>query len=262
MWFCSLYSGSSGNCIYVGTGNANILIDAGLSGKNIVHALDEIGVSPKKIDALLITHEHSDHIRGAGVLSRMFNIPIYANNSTWEIMQGSIGKVKDENIKIIGIDEYFTVGDIDIKSYSTPHDAVNPVGYCFLNGGRKISIATDIGHVSENVLNNIKGSNLVLLESNHDVEMLKFGPYPYVLKRRILSDIGHLSNEDAGKAVLKFLEGDSMRVILGHLSKQNNYPELAYKTVQCVLEEEGIKIGSDVKLSMAQRENVSNFFEI
>lgn len=262
MWFCSLYSGSSGNCIYVGTPNTNILVDAGLSRKRIVNSLNEIGISPDKIDAILVTHEHNDHIRGIGVLSRMFNIPVYANNNTWTAMADLIGKVKEENIKFIDTDRPFVIGDIDVKSFKTPHDAADSVGYCFFKDGKKISIATDIGHVSDNVLQNIKHSDLLLLESNHDVEMLKFGPYPYILKRRILGDNGHLSNENAGKAILKLMGDKYMTVVLGHLSRQNNYPELAYRTVLSILEENGINVDKDLKIDMANRENVSTFFEI
>lgn len=262
MWFCSLYSGSSGNCIYVGSEKANILIDAGLSGKKIVGALNEIGVSPKKIDAILVTHEHRDHINGVGILSRMFNIPIFANNNTWDSMIGMIGKIREENIKITENDSFFSIGDIEIKPYSTPHDAADPVGYCFFNGGHKISIATDIGHMSQNVSDNIKDSDLLLLEANHDLEMLKFGPYPYALKRRIMSDVGHLSNDDAGKALLKILGNKPSTVVLGHLSEQNNYPELCYRTVESALIEDGVEIGRDVNLSLADRYNVSTFFKI
>lgn len=262
MWFCSLYSGSSGNSIYVGSEKTNILVDAGLSGKSIVGSLNEIGISPKSINGLLITHEHSDHVRGAGIISRMFNIPIYANNRTWDSMRGSLGPLKDENIKVINTEEPFLIGDIEVKAYSIPHDASDPVGYCFLNSGRKVSIATDIGHLSQNVLNSIKGSDLVLLESNHDVEMLKVGPYPYILKRRILSDRGHLSNDDAGKAILKLMGEKFMTVVLGHLSQQNNYPELAYKTVLSILEENGVNIDKDIKLDLAHRSNVGTFFQI
>ncbi|HBM80556.1 MAG: MBL fold metallo-hydrolase [Clostridiales bacterium] len=262
MWFCSLFSGSSGNCIYVGDEKTNILVDAGLSGTKIVNSLNEIGISPEKIDALLITHEHRDHIHGAGILSRMLNIPIYANRNTWDSMYDLIGSVKNENINIINTGEAFSIGDIDINSYKTPHDAAEPVGYCFYNSNKKISIATDIGHVSENVYENIKDSDLLLLESNHDVEMLKAGPYPYLLKRRILSGTGHLSNDDAGGTILKLMGNKFMTIILGHLSRQNNYPELAYATVKSILEGNGIDIDKDLKLALAYREQASSFFDV
>lgn len=262
MWFCSLYSGSSGNCIYIGTESTNILIDAGMSGKRIKYSLDEVGISPKDIDAILVTHEHSDHVSGVGVMSRMFNIPVYANNNTWNAMPASIGNIKDENIKVIENGNMFSIGDIDIKSYSTPHDAADPVGYSFFNKNKKVSIATDIGHTSSNVMKNIEDSDLILLESNHDVEMLKVGPYPYILKQRILSDVGHLSNDDAGKAIVELMGSKYMTIFLGHLSEQNNYPELAYATVSSILAENRINIGKDLKLEMAGRHQVSRFVEI
>lgn len=262
MWFCSLYSGSSGNCIYVGTKRTNILIDAGLSGKSIIGALDEVGVNPGELSGILVTHEHDDHIRGVGILSRRFNIPIYANNNTWTAMRNKIGAVKDENIRYLNVDEPFEIGDIGINPFKTPHDAAESVGFSFQNGGKKVSLATDIGHVNDYIIRNIEGSDIVLLESNHDVEMLKFGPYPYLLKRRILSDIGHLSNDDAGTAILKLIKDRFMTVILGHLSKQNNYPELAYRTVITTLEENGVNIGKDVDIHMANRSSVSNFYEL
>jgi phosphoribosyl 1,2-cyclic phosphodiesterase len=262
MWFCSLYSGSSGNCIYVGANRTNILIDAGLSGKSIIGALDEIGISPKDLNAILVTHEHDDHIRGVGILSRRFNIPIFANNNTWMAMKGKVGEVKEENIKFLNSDEPFEIGDIDISPFKTPHDAAESVGFSFQNKGKKVSLATDIGHVNDYIINKIEGSDILLLESNHDVEMLKFGPYLYVLKRRILSDIGHLSNDDAGTAILKLIKDKYMTVILGHLSKQNNYPELAYKTVTTALEENGVNIEKDVAIHMASRSSVSTFYEL
>jgi phosphoribosyl 1,2-cyclic phosphodiesterase len=262
MWFCSLYSGSSGNCLYVGSEKANILIDAGLSGKRIANSLDEIGISPRDIDALLITHEHSDHIKGAGILSRMFNIPIYANNNTWESMKGMIGNIKEENIRVIDTGDPFEIGDIVVKSYSTPHDAAESVGYSFIHGKKKVCIATDIGHVSGTVFENVRDSDLILLESNHDVEMLKFGPYPYVLKRRILSNIGHLSNDDAGKAIPEMLGNKRLTVVLGHLSQQNNYPELAYQTVMTVLKECGVDVRKDITLDLAHRDRTGTFFDI
>lgn len=262
MWFCTLYSGSSGNSIYVGTKNTNILIDAGLSGKKINSSLKEIGIEPNKIDAILVTHEHIDHSKGVGILSRMFNIPIYANNKTWEAMSNIIGSVKDENVKVINTRQCFDIGDITVKAYKTPHDAAESNGYCFMEGNKKISIATDIGHISDEVYDNIKDSDITLLESNHDVDMLKVGPYPYVLKRRILSDIGHLSNKAAGECITKLISNKLMTVILGHLSHQNNYPELAYQTVKSVLNENDITINKDVNIDIASRESVGKFYQI
>lgn len=256
MEFCSIYSGSSGNCLYVATGNTKILIDSGLTGKKIQEGLKEIGVSPNDIDAMVITHEHSDHIKSAGILSRRFNIPIYANTKTWGAMTGSLGDIKEENIKVFEGYDIFEIGDIYVKPFEIPHDAASPCGYSFMNGKNKISVATDIGCVTDEIKNNIKDSELILLEANHDVEMLKVGPYPYQLKRRVLSDVGHLSNENAGNAIVEILNSKMKKVILGHLSKTNNYPELALRTVISVLQMNGIKDGEDIEIDIAHRDRV------
>lgn len=260
MIFCPLYSGSSGNSIYVSSNYGSILIDAGLPGKSIENALASIKRDPNKINAIFITHEHIDHVKGVGVLSRRYNIPIFANELTWRGMEKSIGKIKEENRKVIDRDS-INIKDMHISSYSIPHDAADPVGYTIACGKNKVSIATDLGYFSKEVEENVKGSDVVLLESNHDVEMVKFGPYPYPLKRRILSDVGHLSNYDCGKAIVNMIKSNCKNVVLGHLSKTNNYPELAYETVVSVLREEGIKVNEDVLISMAKRDMPSNYIE-
>lgn len=260
MIFCPLYSGSSGNSIYVSSNYGSILIDAGLPGKSIENALASIKRDPNKIDGIFITHEHIDHVKGVGVLSRRYNIPIFANELTWRGMEKSIGKIKEENRKVMGRDS-INIKDMYISSYSIPHDAADPVGYTIACGKNKVSIATDLGYFSKEVEENVKGSDVVLLESNHDVEMVKFGPYPYPLKRRILSDVGHLSNYDCGKAIVNMTKSNCKNIVLGHLSKTNNYPELAYETVVSVLREEGIKVNEDVLISMAKRDMPSNYIE-
>lgn len=256
MEFCSLYSGSSGNCLYVASDKTKILIDSGLSGKKVQEGLKEIGVNPQDINGIVITHEHDDHIKSAGILSRRFNLPIYANTNTWEAMINKLGDIKRENIKIFDNYNPFDIGDICVQPYEIPHDAASPCGYSFIHGGKKVSIATDIGYASDTVKENIKDSDFILLESNHDVEMLKVGPYPYPLKRRVLSNEGHLSNEDAGKAIVEILNSKIKKVMLGHLSKTNNYPELAYRTVLSVLEMNGIKDGVDIEIDIAHRDKV------
>jgi phosphoribosyl 1,2-cyclic phosphodiesterase len=256
MEFCSLFSGSSGNSLYVGSERTKILIDSGLSGKRIQEAMMEVGINPSEIDGIVITHEHYDLIKSAGILSRRFNIPIYANTKTWEAMIGSIGEIQKDNIKVFDGYNPFEIGDITVVPYEIPHDAASPCGYSFIHDGNKISVATDIGHASENVKNNIKDSDFILLESNHDVEMLKVGPYPYPLKLRILSEVGHLSNEDCGKTIVDILNSKIKKITLGHLSKTNNYPELAVRTVLSVLEMNGIKDGRDVDIDIAYRDRV------
>ncbi len=262
MEFCSLYSGSSGNCLYVGTEKTKILIDAGLSGKKIEEALKNKEVNPKNINGIVITHEHSDHIKGVGVLSRRFNIPIFANTNTWKAMYSSLGKISDENIKVFGSYRAFEIGDVVVNPFPIPHDAVEPCGYSFIKDNKKITVATDIGYVTDDIRKNIKDSDLMLLESNHDVDMLKVGPYPYELKRRVLSDRGHLSNENAGKTILEVISSKVKNILLGHLSDTNNYPFLAHETVLSVLKMEGISPGRDFTLDVATRDEPTRIYQV
>jgi len=259
---CSLSSGSSGNCIYVGSESAGVLVDCGVSGKEILENLKNIGVCTSSIKAILVTHEHSDHTKGVGIISRKLNIPIYANSGTWEGMSGGIGNIKSENIKYFDTGVDFNISELEVKPYSIPHDAADPVGYSFRLGGRKVCIATDLGYFSDEVRSNIQQSDMVLLEANHDINMVKVSHYPYFLKRRILSDVGHLSNEAAGQAVLELLNTGVKKVLLGHLSKENNFPELAYQTVKNILEENKVEIGKDIELEVAPRRGISKYYEI
>lgn len=262
MIFCSLYSGSSGNSIFVSSEKTKILIDAGMPGKSIIYALENIGEDPSELDGILVTHEHMDHIKGVGILSRKFNLPVFANEKSWVIMKKWIGNIKSENIRIVEGD--FTLRDMDITTFKVPHDSVACMGYTIAHGGKRISVATDIGVFTEEIRRNIKDSDLVLLESNHDVEMVKFGPYPYALKRRILSELGHLSNVDSGKAAIEILKHGKKKIVLGHLSGTNNIPELAYKTVENILLEEGLALGKglDAELSLASRIRPSSYSEV
>lgn len=255
--FASLISGSSGNATFFSDGKTNILIDCGMSGKALAQSLDDIDVSPDNIHALLITHEHIDHIKGAGVISRKYNIPIYATEETHRAM--SVGKLKEENIQIIEKNKAFEIGSVGVSAFSIPHDAADPVGYTLFANGEKFSVATDIGYMTEKIEDNILGSNMVLLESNHDVEMLKYGTYPYELKQRILGKNGHLSNDSAAQAALKLVHSGAKKIFLGHLSNENNTPEIAFKTVENMLCSAGVKIGSDMLLGVARRSEVTVF---
>lgn len=259
---CSLASGSSGNSIYVGTRESGLLVDCGVSGKQIFQSLKDIGVCTSTIKGIVVTHEHSDHVKSVGIVSRKLDIPIYANIKTWEGMLDNIGCIKSENIRTFTTGCEFEINDIKIKPFSIPHDAADPVGYCFEAGSKKISIATDLGYFSDNVRDNIKSSHMVLLESNHDVELLKVSKYPYFLKRRIMGNSGHLSNEAAGMAIYELLQHGVKEVLLGHLSKENNFPELALATVKNVLEERKVKIGSDIIVELAPRSGISKFFNV
>lgn len=263
MIFCSLYSGSSGNSILIGSENAKILIDAGMPGKKLDEALLSVGHKGPEIDGIFITHEHSDHIKGVGILSRKYDIPIYANANTWSAMESSLGKIKEHNIRIMDRRSTVNIKDLSIKSFNIPHDAIAPVGYTVYCDGKQASVATDFGTYTEEIRDNIKDSEIILLESNHDVNMLKFGPYPYTLKRRILSEVGHLSNEDCGEAVVNLAKYKSgKKIFLGHLSGTNNHPDLAYQTVLNCLNEKGIVQGEDLYLSMASRSNPSEYINL
>jgi phosphoribosyl 1,2-cyclic phosphodiesterase len=260
MIFSSLYSGSSGNSIFISSDNAKVLIDAGMPGKSIEGALKEIGERPEEIDAIFVTHEHSDHIKGVGILSRKYNIPVYANELTWKGMAKAVGNIKEHNIKLM--DSVVSIKDMDIVSFDIPHDAAAPSGYSLLSEGKKVCVATDLGYFSQDVKRNIIDADILLLESNHDVEMLKFGPYPYVLKRRILSDIGHLSNDACGNAITEIITDKQKRIVLGHLSNTNNYPELAYATVANILNDNKVNIGKDIILTMADRSKPSSYIKL
>lgn len=257
--FVSLISGSSGNASYISDGRTNILIDCGMSGKALKEALDKIDADPCDIDAILITHEHSDHVKGVGVVSRRYDIPIYATENTHAAM--NIGKIREENIKIIKANTEFCINSIGIKSFSIPHDAADPVGYSFFMGEEKLSVATDIGHVSDIVRENVTGSKSVLLESNHNVEMLQYGAYPFLLKKRILSDRGHLSNENAAMLALELIKGGTEHIMLGHLSAENNTPDIARMTAEQILSSGGVSIGADATLCVASRHFMTSFGE-
>ena len=189
MIFCPLFSGSSGNSIFIASKNTKILIDAGLPGSRIENALKELNETSSNLDGIFVTHEHIDHVKGVGVLSRKYDIPIYANKLTWDSMQCNIGKIKDENIRVLDKDS-ISIKDMEINNFSIAHDAADPIGYSVFSEGKKVCVATDLGYFSDEVRDAIIDGDVILLECNHDIEMLKVGPYPYVLKKRILSDIG------------------------------------------------------------------------
>lgn len=262
MRICSLYSGSSGNSIFVASDNTRLLVEAGLSAKKITEALCSIGENPSDIDAVLVSHEHSDHIKGAGIMSRRFNLPIYASEGTWKAMENMIGPVPESNRKVFSSYVPFNIGDITVTPFPIPHDASEPVGYSFSSAGRKVTIATDIGHISMELLRNFEDSDILLLESNHDLEMLKVGPYPWPLKKRIAGDHGHLSNDVAGEVVAYMAERGTKRFLLGHLSKENNFPELAYQTVYNVLCQKCVNVDGNITLDVALRDRVGKVIEI
>ncbi len=259
MHLIPLASSSSGNCILLSHNNTHILIDCGISGKALQLALDSVNMDGKSLQAILVTHEHSDHIKGLGIASRKYKIPIYANSKTWSQMGFSLGKLDPDHICFFQNETPFSIGDVEIFPFPIPHDAADPVGFNFFDGnGKKVTLATDIGHTSEELFHYIKGANDIVLESNHDITMLKNGRYHYRLKQRILGAFGHLSNDSAALLASQLIESGTTNIILAHLSGENNTPLVAEKTVENYLTQNGIKIGSDINLSVAPKYRVSS----
>ncbi len=233
MEFCSIASGSSGNCTFIGSGTTSLLIDTGITAKRITGAMQDIDRRPEDLNAILITHEHSDHIQGLGVISRKYHVPIYGTRGTLRAVRGSrsLGSIDPELLHPISADDPFMVGDIRVQPFAIPHDAAEPVGYRLESGGKAAAVATDMGCYDDYIISNLQGLDLILIESNHDVNMLEVGPYPWPLKQRILGDRGHLSNETAGHLLCDILHDGMKEIILGHLSRENNYDALAYASV-------------------------------
>lgn len=255
--FCSLYSGSQGNVLFVRDRDTRILIDAGMSTKKIVTALNEIGEDASKLDAILISHEHSDHIQGVKVFFKKYGIPVYANERTWEkIEEFTQGVIPDNEKKYFCTNEEFKIKNITVHPFAISHDAVDPVGFNFFIEDKKITTATDLGYISKEIVTALDDSDFIFLESNHDKNMLKMGLYPWHLKRRIAGREGHLSNDVASRAVAYFASRGTDKFMLGHLSQNNNFPELVYQSVKNELEAKGIFM-TDVHVAVAGQDVVS-----
>ena len=264
MRLCSIASGSSWNCIYAGSGTTNVLIDAGISGIRIEQGLNSIGITGKDLDAVMITHEHSDHIKGLGVLARKQGIPIYATKETYDAILAcpTLGQIPEGLYHEIEPDRQVEIGDMKIDPFSISHDAANPVGYRISSGKRSAAVATDLGVYDTYIINHLQSLDVLLLEANHDVHMLEVGVYPYYLKRRILGNRGHLSNEMAGQLLCELLHDNMKQVVLGHLSKENNYPALAYETVCAeVTMGDNPYRSRDFHISVAKRDEVCEVIE-
>lgn len=238
--FTVLASGSTGNATIVQGSGRTVLIDAGLSMKKLEELMRERGIAGHELDALLVTHEHSDHIKGLGAFARKYELPVYANEATWGAMERHVGTIAPEKRVCIETGETILFGSMRVQSYPISHDAAEPVGYSFEEDGEKLSLATDLGYVSDRVKKQIIDSDVLVLESNHDTEMLRMGRYPWNIKRRILSDIGHLSNAAAGEALIELMTDRTKRVYLAHLSLDHNQMDLAMLTVNSILENHGI----------------------
>lgn len=260
MDFCSITSGSSGNCIYVGSDRTGILIDAGISGKRVETGLNAINRTVREMDGILVTHEHSDHIKGLGVLARRYHLPIYATGGTIAAIKSStsLGVIEEELFHEIYPDENFLIQDLEIAPFSISHDAAQPVAYRVNHQEKSVGVVTDLGVYTDYTVEKLKGLDSILLEANHDINMLQVGAYPYYLKQRILGRRGHLSNENAGRLLCEILHDKLKSIILGHLSKENNYEALAYETVcaEVTLGENPYK-ASDFLISVAKRDETS-----
>jgi len=238
--FTVLASGSTGNATIVKGREKTVMVDAGLSMKKLDELMKMRGISGHDIDALFVTHEHSDHIKGLGAFARKYELPIFANEATWGALERHVGTIAPDKRVIMETGERLSFGDMEIQSYPISHDAAEPVGYCFEENGEKLSLATDLGYVSDKVRRAIIDSDVLVLESNHDTEMLRMGRYPWNIKRRILSDIGHLSNVAAAEALCELMTDRTKRVYLAHLSLDHNQMDLAMLTVNTILEDNGI----------------------
>ncbi|MEN8212377.1 MAG: MBL fold metallo-hydrolase [Thermodesulfobacteriota bacterium] len=250
---CPLASGSRGNSLFVSCNNTSILIDAGLSGIEIQRRLNAVELEPESLDAIIITHEHSDHVKGAGILHRRYNIPVYITKKTWQACS-NLGNIED--LQFFECGRSFKINQITINPFSISHDAMDPAGLTLEYENYKLGVATDLGIATNLVKNHLDNSNILYLESNHDPEMLINGSYPWHLKQRIKGRTGHLSNIDA-KDLIKELKADNLKhVILAHLSEENNTPQKAAAEVF-----KGLN-GSDITLHVAEPDKPGSLIKL
>ncbi len=251
--FCPLFSGSTGNCIYVGSSTEGLLVDAGVSARRMERALWEHEIDPGTIRAVLVTHEHTDHIGGLRVFTKKFHIPVYATPGTCTVLREK--NALEADTLCFPIEGALKIGEFSVTAFPTSHDCRDSCGYRIaLPDSRCVGIATDLGMMTEVIRENLTGCDLIHIESNHDVRMLENGPYPYLLKRRILSSAGHLSNEACARELPELVCRGTTRIFLGHISRENNLPELAYTTARSELMSHGFVEDRDYVLRVAEPE--------
>ncbi|MCR4649092.1 MAG: MBL fold metallo-hydrolase [Lachnospiraceae bacterium] len=258
-------SGSSGNCIYVGDDNTHILIDVGISAKAVEEGLNKLDLTIGDIDAILVTHEHSDHIKGLGVVERKKEIPVYASMGTIEGIYSakSLGSFNLDTLKSLRDLSSFEIGDFTFTPHPVFHDANEPLCFSFENNKKKAAVVTDLGHYDEELIDFLGGLDYMVIEANHDIRMLQTGPYSYNLKRRIMSDEGHLSNESSGKFISRLLNDNIQGIMLAHLSDMNNLPDLAYEAVKVEITMSDTKYdGLDFPIYVAKRSEISRVVEL
>jgi phosphoribosyl 1,2-cyclic phosphodiesterase len=263
MRFCTLMSGSSGNAFYVETSQVKVMIDAGKSGKALAQALKTAcGRSPQELDALLLSHGHRDHTLGAGVMARRYQqLSLYATEGTWWEMGEEIGPIKEEQKHYISDNQVLELGDLKIEFFPVSHDASEPVGFLLTQGEKKLGIATDSGVFTPRMAQILHNVHCLVLEANHDPELLKKGSYPWPLKKRVSSAQGHLSNQEAGIALVQTLGPQTRQVVLTHLSAENNRPALALKTVEKTLEKKHFSL-EEVEITVAPRYKPSVYLSV
>ncbi len=252
MRYCSLFSGSSGNCTYIATKDGGVLVDVGVSAKRIRQALDERGINPCSIKAVLVTHEHTDHVAGLRVLCKQFGWPVLASEGTLDALAQSGCVTENQRLYAVTEGRTLGIGDMKITPFATPHDCRASLGYRFDTADRSLAVATDMGYVMPEVLDVLRGCQLLHIESNHDPVMLHNGPYPYPLKKRILGDLGHLSNDACAAVLPELVHSGATRIALAHLSQHNNTPQLAERTARDALATQGIAVGLDCLLWVAE----------
>ena len=243
--FFILASSSAGNSAYITDGRTHLLIDCGLSRRETFARLESIGVNPTCLDAILITHEHCDHVSGLGPIARKLGKPIYLTQATADSLDAG---AETEFFRPFQAGGSITIGSFSVQSFSLPHDAVDPVGFVFISQGRKVGICTDLGYMPDSIRFHLQDCDLLLLESNHDLEMLKVGPYPWSLKQRVMSRRGHISNDVVSQFILDDLTTRTRHLVLGHLSEQNNMPALAHMVASQAIDQRGLV---DIELSVA-----------
>ncbi|MBQ4638079.1 MAG: MBL fold metallo-hydrolase [Clostridia bacterium] len=252
--FRTLCSGSDGNSVLVSDGDTHLLFDAGLGIRAFENSIRACGISPQALSGILITHEHSDHIKGVDAISAKYSIPVYATNGTWAAMEKKMNRVLIKNRIPFDRASDFYINDFNIQPFRIPHDAADPCGYEIVNKGKKIIIATDMGYANQRLVKRVQDADLLYIESNYDPEMLENGPYPLMLRQRIAGNKGHLSNQDCAQVIsAAVFEGSVRNIILGHLSENNNTSELALLVSSEALSGMGLKVGKDISLSVAKR---------
>ena len=257
----TLASGSSGNCTLVSDGTTHILVDAGISARRITTALKGLGIDPGSLSGVLVTHEHSDHICGLTTLAKQLSFPVYASHGTAGALCCRIPTL-EARMHAFTPGVSFEVGGVAVETFATPHDTAQSNGYALSAGGRKAAVVTDLGCPTKEVRRGIKGSHLLVAETNHEVEWVQSGPYPYFLKARVLGERGHLSNQAGAELICSAVREGANTILLAHLSKENNTPARAYETVSAALERQGAAVGRDVRLEVAPRAEVGQTYVV